>query len=91
MNERLIRINSNQNLEDEEEKNEKEINNICSSIISYLQENLSNKKLQRNIKIYTLRAIGRQIGLESIIEIFKSISNGVLLQDLLLWFNLSQL
>ena len=85
----LIKINSNQNLEDEEEKNEKEINNICSSIISYLQENLSNKKLQRNIKIYTLRAIGRQIGLESIIEIFKSISNGVLLQDLLLWFNAS--
>ena len=62
---------------------------MCSSIISYLKENLSNKKLQRNIKIYTLRAIGRQIGLETINEIFTSISNGVLLQDLLSWFNAS--
>ena len=65
------------------------MNNICFSIISYLKENLSNKKLQRNIKINTLRAIGRHIGLEAIIEIFKNISNGTLLQDLLLWFNAS--
>ena len=80
----LVKINQNKDLKDE-----KDINNICNSIISYLKESFSNKKLQRNIKIYTLRAIGRQIGLESVIEIFKTISNGILLQDLLLWFNAS--
>ena len=80
----LIKINQNKNFTEE-----KDLNNLCSSIISYLKENLSNKKLQRNIKIYTLRAIGRQIGLETINEIFTSISNGVLLQDLLSWFNAS--
>ena len=79
----LIKIKKNENLEEEKDSN------ICFSIVSYLKENLSNKKLQRNIKINTLRAIGRQIGLEAIIEIFKSISNGTLLQDLLLWFNAS--
>ena len=80
----LIKIKRNEDLEEE-----KDMNNICFSIISYLKENLSNKKLQRNIKINTLRAIGRHIGLEAIIEIFKNISNGTLLQDLLLWFNAS--
>ena len=42
----LLKINQNKNLEEE-----KDIYNICSSIISYLKESLSNKKLQRNIKI----------------------------------------
>ena len=80
----LIKINRNQNIEEE-----KDINNICSSVISYFKENISYKRLQRNIKIYTIRAIGRQIGLEMIFQIFKNISNGVLLQDLLSWFNAS--
>ena len=80
----LIKIKRNQNIEEE-----KDTNNLCSSVISYFKENISYKRLQRNIKIYTVRAIGRQIGLEMILQIFKSISNGILLQDLLSWFNSS--
>ena len=80
----LIKINNNKNIEEE-----KDINNICTSVISYFKENISYKRLQRNIKIYTIRAIGRQIGIKMIYEIFKSISNGILLQDLLSWFNTS--
>ena len=80
----LIKINPNKNLDEE-----KDINKLCSSIISYFKENISYKRLQRNIKIYTLRAIGRQIGFEMLFDIFNSISNGTLLQDLLSWFNAS--
>ena len=80
----LIKIHaSNINL------SEKNSNDLCNLIISTLKGNLSNKKLQRNLKIYTLRAIGRQIGLDTFIEIFKSISDGIILQDLLSWFNSS--
>ena len=80
----LIKINPNKTIEEE-----KDMNNLCSSVISYFKENISYKRLQRNLKIYTLRAIGRQIGLEMIYQIFRNISNGVLLQDLLSWFNVS--
>ena len=80
----LVKMNLNKNIDEE-----KDMNNICSAIISYFKENISYKRLQRNIKIYTLRAIGRQIGLNMIFEIFKNISNGILLQDLLSWFNAS--
>ena len=80
----LIKINRNKNIEEE-----KDMNILCSSVISYFKENISYKRLQRNLKIYTLRAIGRQIGLEMIFEIFNNVSNGVLLQDLLCWFNVS--
>ena len=65
------------------------MNILCSSVINYFKENISYKRLQRNLKIYTLRAIGRQIGLKMILEIFNNVSNGVLLQDLLCWFNVS--
>ena len=65
------------------------MNILCSSVINYFKENISYKRLQRNLKIYTLRAIGRQIGLKMIFEIFNNVSNGVLLQDLLCWFNVS--
>ena len=80
----LIKINPNKNINEE-----KDINKLCSSIISYFKENISYKRLQRNIKIYTIRAIGRQVGLEMIFQIFNNINNGILLQDLLSWFNAS--
>ena len=80
----LLKINRNENIEEE-----KDMNILCSSVINYFKENISYKRLQRNLKIYTLRAIGRQIGLKMIFEIFNNVSNGVLLQDLLCWFNVS--
>ena len=49
-------------------------------------QNLSNKKLYKNIKLSTIRAIGRYIGLNTIKNIFLNIHNGDLLQDLLSWF-----
>ena len=80
----LIKIHPSKQLQGNEN-----INTLKSSIISILQENISNKKLLKFIKLNTIRAIGRSIGLKIITEIFENIKNGILLQDLLAWFNSS--
>ena len=67
-------------------KGENNIKSLQNSIIPLLQENLSNKKLYKHIKLSTIRAIGRYIGLNTIKNIFIDINNGDLLQDLLSWF-----
>ena len=67
-------------------KGDNNLKSLQNSIIPLLQENLSNKKLYKNIKLSTIRAIGRYIGLNTIKNIFLNIHNGDLLQDLLSWF-----
>ena len=69
----------------EEEANEK-LTSLTSSVLMCLQSTISSKRLFNKIKVATIRAKGREIGLVTMRKIFEKISHSTLVQDLLAWF-----
>ncbi len=69
----------------EEESNEK-FTSLTSSVLLTLQSTISSKRLFNKIKIATIRAKAREIGLISLKNIFNEVSHSSLIKDLLSWF-----
>lgn len=69
----------------EEEAHEK-LSSLTSSVLLCLQSSISSKRLFNKIKVSTIRAKGREIGLITIKNIFQKISHTALVEDLLSWF-----
>lgn len=69
----------------EEEANDN-LYSLTSSVLLTLQSTISSKRLFNKIKIATLRAKAREIGLKSMKKIFEEVSHFSLMKDLLSWF-----
>jgi hypothetical protein len=69
----------------EEEANEN-LTSLTSAVLMCLQSSISCKRLWNKIKIATIRAKGREIGLLTISNILENITHPNLIQDLLSWF-----
>jgi hypothetical protein len=69
----------------EEEASEK-LTSLTSSVLLTLQSTISSKRLFNKIKIATLRAKAREIGLITLKNIFQETSHSSLIKDLLSWF-----
>jgi alpha-tubulin suppressor-like RCC1 family protein len=72
----------------EDEANEN-LTSLTSAVLMCLQSSISSKRLWNKIKIATIRAKGREIGLLTIRNILEKISHPNLIQDLLSWFSSS--
>ena len=69
----------------EDEANEK-FSSLTSSVLLTLQSTISSKRLFNKIKIATIRAKSREIGLITLRNIFNQINHSSLVKDLLSWF-----
>jgi len=69
----------------EEEANEK-LTSLTSSVLLTLQSTISSKRLFNKIKIATIKAKAREIGLITLKNIFEETSHSSLIKDLLSWF-----
>lgn len=69
----------------EDEANEN-LTSLTTSVLMTLQSTISSKRLFNKIKIASIRAKGREIGLLTMKNLFDRITHPNLIQDLLSWF-----